>query len=549
MSVVPTLPRARHRRSSLRLAAVLVVAAALVALVGVPMVRLVAEAVVEGLGRIVDAVGSAGAVAIANSLWTSVAVTILAVGGGLGLALLTERTDVAARRWLRLAILSPLAIPGFVTAISWSAAYGPGGLGARLAGVQLPGLYGPIGIVLVLAVESLPLGYLVIVAGMRVRAEPDLGRAARASGAGAFMTFVTIDLPVLAPILLAATGLVLVTSLNAFGVPAVLGTPAGFETITTRIYRDLAFSASDAAFARVVSLAVLLVILAAGLVGLADRSVQDVPRRPGGPGGAPGQPARAPRGTAAAAWLVVIVGVAIPLAALVLTAFTRAVGLLPVPGNLTLANFAAALDVHAVQALGNSLLLASATAVGAVALAFAGAAASSRRSRTRLGSLVTLGFAVPGSVLAVAVLLAYGPGLRDTLAIILIAYLAKLWALAQRPIAGAFDRVPDELLSTARVHGATGVAMVRTILAPLLAPVLAAAALLVFIFAIHEVTISILLYGPTTATLAVVIMNLEQVGDPTVTSALAVLLTLLVAAAGLVFLAVQRRWHAEVHWP
>lgn len=542
-------PARRRPLSMPRVAGAAVVGVALLALVGLPLLRLAVEAVAQGVGRVVGAIGSAGADAIANSLWTSAAVTALAVGGGLALALLTERTEARSRRWLRVAILSPLAIPGFVSAISWSAAYGPGGLAARLAGIGLPGLYGPLGIVLVLSVEALPLGYLVIVAGMRVRAEPDLERAARASGADAVTTFRTIGLPILAPILLAAAGLVFVTTLNAFGVPAVLGTPAGFETITTRIYQDLAFSASDAAFSRVIGLAGLLVILAAGLVALADRAAPRGAGRPGGPAGSSGTLARAPRGAVAAAWLAVVLGVGIPLAALVLTALTRAVGLLPTPGNLTLANFAAAMDGHAVQALGNSLLLACATAVGAVALAFAGAAVSSRQSRTRLGSAVTLGFAVPGSVLAVAVLLAYGPGLRDTLAIILLAYLAKLWALAQRPIASGFDRVPDELLATARVHGATAGAMVRTILAPLLAPVLGAAALLVFIFALHEVTISILLYGPRTATLAVVIMNLEQVGDPTVTSALAVLLTLLIAVLGAAFLAVRRRGPAEVEWP
>jgi iron(III) transport system permease protein len=74
-----------------------------------------------------------------------------------------------------------------------------------------------------------------------------------------------------------------------------------------------------------------------------------------------------------------------------------------------------------------------------------------------------------------------------------------------------------------------------------MAPALGAAWLLVFVFALHEVTISILLYGPRTATLAVAVMNLQQLGDPTLTAALAVLLTLLVAAAAGILLAVVRR--------
>jgi iron(III) transport system permease protein len=80
----------------------------------------------------------------------------------------------------------------------------------------------------------------------------------------------------------------------------------------------------------------------------------------------------------------------------------------------------------------------------------------------------------------------------------------------------------------ARVHGADWRTAMRTIAVPLLAPVLLATGVLVFVIALSEVTISILLYGPGSATLAVTILNLQQLGDPTVTTALAVLLTVLV---------------------
>ena len=61
-----------------------------------------------------------------------------------------------------------------------------------------------------------------------------------------------------------------------------------------------------------------------------------------------------------------------------------------------------------------------------------------------------------------------------------------------------------------------------------------------FLFAVHELTISSLLYGPGTATLAVVILNQQQLGNVAATSALSVLLTLLIAAAGLLLLGVRR---------
>ncbi len=80
----------------------------------------------------------------------------------------------------------------------------------------------------------------------------------------------------------------------------------------------------------------------------------------------------------------------------------------------------------------------------------------------------------------------------------------------------------------------------RTVVVPLLRPALAAAWLLVFLAALHELTISSLLYAPGSETLAVAVLNLQELGDVTVTAALAVLLTglVLVAAA---LLAVARR--------
>jgi iron(III) transport system permease protein len=524
-----------------RLGAWGVVLAALGLLAAWPLARLGAEGLGDGLGRLVDGIGAPGVGAIGNSLWVSAVVTALALAAGLAAAILTERMTVPGRGALRIAILVPLVIPDFVSAMSWTRAYGPTGLSHRLLGVELPGLIGPAGIVLVLAVGAVPLAFLIVVGGMRVRAEPDLERAARASGAGAWTAFRTVTLPLLWPALVAAAGLVFVTTMNAFGTPAVLGRPSGFSTMTTRIYGDLAFAASDEAFRRAISLSVLMVVIAVSIVGVVDRLGGRGTGRTSLGAGPRGSSARPPVWAAIAAWALVTLAVAVPLVALLLTALTRAVGLAPVPANLTLANFARALDARALGDLGNSLVLAAGTAVAAVVLGLV-ATAVGGRWRPRLSSAVTLTFAVPGSVLAVAVLLAYGPLLRDTLAIIGVAYLAKLWALGQRPISGAAERLSGDLLHAARASGATLPTAVRTVVLPLLTPAIAAGGILVFVFALHEVTISILLYGPRTATLAVAILNLQQVGDPVLTSALAVILTATVSVLAGVLLLLVRRW-------
>lgn len=521
-----------------------IVLACLVILVAWPLGRLVAEGVADGAGRLLGAIGAAGITAIVNSLWLSGLVTALALTGGLAAAFLTERSAVWGRGGLRAAILAPLVIPDFVSAMSWERAYGPVGLTHRLFGVSLPGLVGPLGVVLVLAVGAVPLAYLIIVGGMRVRSEPDLERAARASGAGAWTAFRTITLPLLAPVLIAAGGLVFVMTMNAFGTPAVLGSPAGFVTMTTRIYQDLAFASSDDAFRRVISLSVLMVVVAIAVVGAVDRLSMQQARRTAASGGGRDPVAARDQRTgwpALLGWLVVLLAVVVPMIALILAALTRAVGLAPIPANLTLANFGRAMDARAFGNLANSLVLAAGTAALAVMLGLVAVAAGDRW-RPRLSTAVTLTFAVPGSVLAVAMLLAFGPVLRDTLAIIGVAYLAKLWALGQRPIGGAVERLPADLLHAARVSGAGLFTGLRTITLPLLAPAIGAGALLVFVFALHELTISILLYGPRTATLAVNILNLQQVGDPVVTAALAVILTVLVAALTGLLLLVVRRW-------
>lgn len=514
-------------RSPARRVAVAVLAVAIGVVLVWPMLRLGVEVIGAGGRAFGAALTAEGLEAITNSLWVSACVTALALAGGIGLALLVERTRFAARTVLLAGIAAPIAIPDFVTALGWTRAYGPGGLLDRAVGFELPGLYGPVGIVLVLTAGAVPLAFLLLVAGMRARGEADMWRAARISGASPVTAFRTVSLPLLLPVATAAGGLVFAMTMNAFGTPAVLGRPAGFLTMTTRIYQDLAFSSSDLAFERMVGLSMLLVGLVVIGLAVADRGVPpaaDVGASTGQLGPRP----PAPLVPLVAAWAFVALTVLVPLVALLLQALTRAAGLPPLPEHLTLDNFARAVDSRTLPAVGNSLLLAGAAALVCVCLALLAAVGPRAGGRRLAHAAIGTGFAVPGSVLAIAVLLAFGGALRDSLALIGVAYVAKLWALADRPIGASMDRLSASALVAARVHGADWRTAMRTIAVPLLAPVLLATGVLVFVIALSEVTISILLYGPGSATLAVTILNLQQLGDPTVTTALAVLLTVLV---------------------
>lgn len=553
---MPAVTRGRTRSASAaaRVLALLPISLLLLAgaaLVAVPLLALLGTALEDGAATLLTAVASA-APAIGGSAWTSLGATIVAVAVGGGLAVLTERSNVPGRRGLRLGMLLAFILPGYVAAVGWLDAYAPGGVIDDLLGIAAPALVGPIGIVMVLGVEAAPIVYLIVVAGLATRAEPDLERAARASGADALTAFRSVTLPLLRPVLAGSAAIAFVLSLTSFGVPAVLGVPAGFTTMTTRIYRDLAFSSDPEAFVRAMGLALVLAVGAALAIAVADWLLER--RRPdrsgafGGPlghldtvgavvstGPAGGRVRWRPSELAlgAAAWSLVVVAVIVPLAALLLTALTRAPGLDPVPANWTLAHFQEVLDRRTLEAFGNSLFLAAAAAIGVVVLGALAVAARRGPGAGPLGSFLGLTFALPGSTLAVAVLLAYGITLRDTLAIILVAYLAKFWALGYRPIASGLGGLSADLYRAARVSGADGLTTTRTIVLPILRPLIITGGLIVLLFGLHEVTMSSLLYGPGTSTLAVVVLNLQQLGETGPTAALAIVLTIIVALASL----------------
>lgn len=539
MRTMPPSLAGRNRLGAWALGLLLIVGLGL--LVVRPLFELVAVATNElgAVGKAFDRATTGNAAR--NSLLVALAVGLLATAGGLAAALVTERTNLAGRRALRVGILLPLLIPPFVSAMAWARAYGPSGLTDDLFGWSLPGLFGPLGIVAVIAVNALPVAYLIIVGSLNSVAAGDLERAARASGAGSWRTAVSITFPLLAPSLGGAFTLTMVLALNSFGVPAILGTPARFSTVTTRIYQDLARSAQPEAFSRAVVLACGLVFVAFLLMAGTERLLRsrDLGPRTAEAAGTRGQYRRrwAP---GVLAWAAIGLVSLTPLLALALVAMTRAVGLPAIPANWTSANFSEALGGRFLAPLGRSLLLATTAATIALVLGLVANLVASRRLGRSVSLLVGVAFAVPGSTLAVAVLLAYGATLRDTLLLILIAYVAKLWAIGHRSLTGPIKGMARELVWAGRAAGAGPLNALRTVVLPALRPAIFGGWLLVFLFAFHELTMSSLLYGPGTDTLAVVVLNLQQVGDIGVSAALAVMLTVPILLAAIPFLARRR---------
>jgi iron(III) transport system permease protein len=515
----------------------LAVAAAACALVVVPVLRLAGVAWSAGGGRLGQVVTSASfGVAVRNTLLLALAGPALAVPLGTALALALRRSGVPGRRGWQLAVLLPVLVPDFVLGYSWTQAYGPGGFTDTLLGWNWAGVPGAVQVGIVLVVGAVPIAYLVVAAGLAARAEPLLERAARISGAGRWTTTRTVTLPLLAPALAAASVLVFVLSLGAFAVPQVLGTPAGFRTVATQIYADLSLGGSPEAFTEAVTLALLLVVLALVCIAPVDAVMARLRVRRA-PGADSVPPAAARAGTdrwiaaGIGAWLALTVG--LPLVALALASLTRAVGVSPTPANWTLAHFQEVLTPRTAEALGRSAVLAVVAATVLLALAAGVALVEHGRAGRAVSTLATLTVVLPGSTLAVAVLLTYGQRV-DPAVLILLAYLAKFWAFAQRPLSGARDRLVADEWRAARVSGARPVTAVRTVLLRSLAPLLAGAWGLVLLTALHEVTMSSLLYGPGGETFAVVVLNSQELGRIGPTAALSVVLTALVVVPGVV---------------
>lgn len=477
-------------------------------------------------------------IALEHTFIVSAAATAAAAAFGTAAALLTLRSDLPGRRAIGLLLLLPLLTPPFVQSVSWLRAYARGGLVWHWWGVSAEWLRGPLGVIVLLALEAYPLVYLLAGAQLASQREAELEEAARAAGAGQWRTLLDVTLPRLSPVLLAGILIAFISSASDFGVPAVLAIPAGYTVVTTLIYRQLSFAGPAGALAEVVALSALLALIATGALLAAARlsRADDAGPRTARGGGLATLHLGHWRWPVAALLAVGIAGAtALPLLALFLQSV--APGFVPVlaPAAWSVDHFRAALDHGGLQALADSAVLAAAAAAVIAAGGWAVASATRRAGPTAraIVGLTALPFALPGSVVAVACLLAWQRWLYGTFVIIFLAYLARFAIFGVRAAGAALAGLPPELTQAARSSGARPWRAALDVERPLVQPAALAGLALVFLLAVHELTISSLLYTPRTVTLAVQVLNAQQAGDVSVTAALAVIVMAVTVAAAL----------------
>ncbi len=458
---------------------------------------------------------------------------------------LVARTDMPLARTFRVLVMASLVTPPFVGAIAWEMLAAPNsGLLNQIwrtitgapADEALFDIYTLTGLIFTIVCYTFPYVFI-LVANALDRMPGELEDASSMLGAGTWATARRITIPLALPTLLAGALIAFLQALNIFGSPAILAIPAGFHTLTTKIWSLFEFPPKpELAAATALPLLVLTVaLLRAQSLVLGRRSYAVL----GGKYGAPRLirlgALRIPAALLAMALLSL--PLFLPYAALFNTAFSPISSEFVTPATFTLRNvfFTFGQLSSTMPALVNTLELAtlSATVCGLLALLVSYIVARRAvRGWPVLNFLATAPLAIPGIVLGVGLFLAYTRPpltLYGTIWILLIAFVTIELPAAYQQFRSAFHAVHPELEEAGRMLGATRVRTLWNITGPLLRASIVATWCFVFVGVIRELSAAVILFTSETKVVAVLIFDLKESGD---VGAIAVLsLTIVVITA------------------
>jgi iron(III) transport system permease protein len=471
-----------------------------------------------------DILRSMSATVLPAYVWTSLWLCVWVAAGvsllGVATACAVTLFDFRGRRFFEWALLLPLAMPAYVVAYAYTDFLqyaGPLQTSLRTAfgwhGRLIPDVRSLGGAVLVFTVSLYPYVYLLVRAALTERAT-HLMEAARLLGAPLKRRILSVALPLARPAVAAGVSLALMETLADFGVVSYFG----IQTFTAGIYK--AWLSMDNRIAAA-QLATLLLVVVVMLLRI-ERGAQNRMRFSATRGARAGDAAPT-RLTGSRALLAGFVCAAPVLLGFVLPVLFMVRPLLADPATLQWARFAG-WAANSVTLAGISAVLA--TLLGAL-LAFS--ARGSPRLFTRLAvQLASLGYAVPGAVIVVGLLLPIGwlqthaeplnAGfwLTATVLGVVWAYLVRFTAVALQSVQSGYARIPSSFDDSARMLGVTGAGLLARVHWPLLRRSFAAAALLVFVDVMKELPATLVLRPFNSDTLAVVTYQLardERLGE------------------------------------
>lgn len=491
--------------------------------------------------------------ALLNSLLLASGVTVTGTIVGTFFAWLVTRTDLPCKGTMKLLFLVPFMLPSFIGALAWKMLLSPrAGYINRFfmdqLGFESPifNIYSYLGIIAVETMYLFPFVFIQV-SGALERMDPTLEEAARISGADLFTITRKITIPLVLPSILSGSLLIMLYSMAHFGTVAVLGIEAGIYNIPTLIYERIHQSGGSFAAIRTGTvLSTVLVITAALIIWLQNRVLargryQIIAGKSFRPAELKLRGLRLPL----LCFCIAYIGftIVLPTVTIFMVGGLNTYGLPFTLENMTLNNYRHILfewDLTR-DAIWNSVSLGLASALITM---FAGVIISyvivkmKVRGKGLLEFLGMLPFSVPGSVIALGVILAwsgrFGVNIYNTVWIILVAYIARYMAFSLKANSAALEQVHDSLVEAARASGATLWQALRDIVIPLVRPGMVAAFFLIFLPALRELTVSVLLYGPTSRTIGVAIYTLNEDGETVYSAAMAGIALIIIVTAEVV---------------
>lgn len=423
---------------------------------------------------------------IATTLSLAALATIWAMLLALPLAWLVVRTDLPLRSLCRSLAVVPLAIPSYIGAMAYIALLGPVGSVnawfATLTGSQQQwiNIYGFWGGVFVLGLFTYPYIFLFASAALEAT-NPSIEETARSLGESPLGVLRRVTLPMLRPSILAGGLLVFLYALSDFGSLSLLRV----HVFTTAIYHQLntRFDQTTAAMLSCVLVLITLAVLVGQRILLSRRSYVTITGT-----------ARLARPIGLGRWRWPAVALAGGI--LGLSVFIPLGVLLAQTGSTE--QFMTVLREQG-GFIKNSLMMAGMAATLAMILGFL-IAFTAKHTQRRTGAVLTgtiqVGYAIPGTVLGLSLILLYNtylPWLYGTVGVLVLAYLIRFLTQPVQGIESALAAINPHLEEAARSLAASPRVVLRKILAPLVRPTLFAVWTLVFISTMKELDATLLL--------------------------------------------------------
>jgi iron(III) transport system permease protein len=442
---------------------------------------------------------------------------------------LVARTDMPLRKTVRALVTASFVTPPFLGAIAWELLAAPNsGLinkawraltGAEM-GDHLFNIYTLPGLIFVISCYTFPYVF-VLIANALDRIPGDLEDASSILGGSTWTTARRVTIPLALPALLAGALVAFLQAMTLFGSPAILALPAGFHTMTTKIWSLFQYPPKPelAAAASLPLLVLTVVLLRAEHMILGRRGYSVV-------GGKQGDPRLVRLGwlnwlALGLVFVVLLCPVFLPYGALLNATFSRVASQFIWFDNFALHNINFVFfELSSTRlAVYNTFVLGIASATIGTVLALVISYVTTRQAITgyrALGFLATAPVAIPGIVLGVALFLSYARPpfvLYGTLWILLIAFVTIALPAAYQQMQSAFRSVHADLEDASRILGATRLRALRDITAPLLRTSVIATWCFIFVGVIRELSAAIMLFTSETKVISVLIFDLNESGD------------------------------------